>query len=59
MTMSWITENATWVALGLFLFFGAFVIAFFVRNHSAKSDEFGAREKHVEESNIGIKNFKK
>jgi hypothetical protein len=57
--MSWITENANWVAAGLFVFFAAFVVAFFLRNHSAKTDEFGPNEKHTEESNIGIKNSRK
>ena len=57
--MNWISEHATWVALGLFVFFGAFVIAFFLRNHGAKSDEFGTQEKRLEESNVGIKKSKK
>jgi hypothetical protein len=57
--MNWITENATWVAVGLFGFFGAFVVAFFLRNRGAKTDEAGLQEKHSEESSIGIKNSKK
>ena len=57
--MEWITNNATWVAVGLFLFFGAFVIAFVLRNHSAKTDEVGVQEKQSENSNLGIKNSKK
>jgi len=57
--MSWITDNASWVAVGLFLFFAAFVVAFFWRNHGAKTDEFGPDEKHKQNSNIGIKNSRK
>jgi len=57
--MNWITDNANWVAIGLFVFFGAFVLAFFLRNRSAKSDELGREEKHDRESNIGIKNSRK
>ena len=56
--MSWITENVIWVAIGLFVFFGAFVIAFFLRNRNAKTDELGPKEKQTEESSIGIKNSK-
>jgi len=54
--MDWITNNATWVATGLFLFFGVFVIAFFVRNHSAKTDERDTQEKQFENPTGEIKN---
>jgi hypothetical protein len=57
--MSWITDNANGVAIGLFVFFCVFVVAFFLRNHSAKTDEMGTQEKHSDESNIGIKNSRK
>jgi len=57
--MDWITNNATWVATGLFLFFGVFVIAFFVRNHSAKTDERDTQEKQFENPTGEIKNSRK
>lgn len=57
--MNWISDDASWIAVGLFLFFGAFVLAFFLRNRSAKKDELGPVEKHSEESNLGIKDSRK
>ena len=57
--MNWVSDNATFVALGLFIFFGVFVAAFFIRNQSAKTDEEGAEEKKTRESTVGIKTSKK
>lgn len=53
--MNWITDNATWVAAGLIIFLAAFIIGFFLRNRSAKTDETAVQEKQSEHSNLGIK----
>lgn len=57
--MNWVADNATLVAIGLFIFFGIFVAAFFIRNQSAKIDEEALAEKNIRESTVGIKTSKK
>jgi hypothetical protein len=37
--MKWLTEHSIWVLLGLIIFMAAWFVAFFARNHQAKTDQ--------------------
>lgn len=53
--MNWVTDNASWIAWGLFIFIGIFIVGFFMRNQGAKTDKEGPTEKNTRNSNVGIK----